>query len=103
MNIVIAPDSFKDCLSAKKVAGAIANGIKKVYANAIITQIPISDGGEGLLDALIVSTGGRLQTVKVKDPLLRNINAQYGILRDDSYFIYKGGHKYLFSITQFFF
>jgi glycerate kinase len=82
MNIVIAPDSFKDCLSAKKVAESIAKGIQKVNANAIITQIPISDGGEGLLDALVVSTGGKLRTVKVKDPLLRNINAQYGVLRD---------------------
>ena len=82
MNIVISPDSFKDCLPAEKVASSIAKGIQKVYPEAITTQIPISDGGEGLLDALVVSTGGKLQTVRVKDPLLRNINAQYGILTD---------------------
>ncbi len=82
MNIVIAPDSFKDCLPAEQVASSIAKGIKKVYPEAITTQIPISDGGEGLLDALVVSTGGKLYTVGVKDPLLRNINAQYGILTD---------------------
>ena len=62
MNIVIAPDSFKDCLSAKEVASSIAKGIQKVYPEAITTQIPISDGGEGLLDALVASTGGKLLT-----------------------------------------
>ncbi len=82
MNIVIAPDSFKDCLSATEVASSITKGIKKVYPEATTIQIPISDGGEGLLDALVVSTGGKLLTVNVKDPLLRAINAQYGILTD---------------------
>lgn len=82
MKIVVAPDSFKDCLSAKKVAENIAKGIYSVFPNAEIIKIPISDGGEGLLDALVEPSGGRLVSVSVKDPLFRNINANYGVLGD---------------------
>lgn len=82
MKIVVAPDSFKDCLSAKKVAENIAKGIYSVFPNAEIIKIPISDGGEGLLDALVEPSGGRLISISVKDPLFRNINANYGVLGD---------------------
>jgi len=82
MNITIAPDSFKECLSAKDVAANISIGLRKVMPNAIITEIPISDGGEGILDVLLASVGGRSVTVKVSDPMLRKIDAQYGILND---------------------
>lgn len=82
MKIVVAPDSFKDCLSAKKVAENIAKGIYSVFPNAEVIKIPISDGGEGLLDALVEPSGGRLISVSVKDPLFRNINANYGVLGD---------------------
>ena len=82
MNIVIAPDSFKNCLSAGKVANSIAKGVQKVIPQASILQIPISDGGEGLLEALVVSSGGKLVEINVRDPLNRIISAQYGILTD---------------------
>jgi len=82
MNIIIAPDSFKDSLSANAVAGHIVKGIKNVLPNASITQIPLSDGGEGLLEALVRPLNGQFIKVKVKDPLMRNIEAQYGILGD---------------------
>jgi len=84
MKIVIAPDSFKESLSAKAVAENIAIGIKKVLPRAETLQIPISDGGEGLLEALVPPLNGTLVTVMVKDPLLRPIRAQYGILGDDT-------------------
>ncbi len=82
MKIVVAPDSFKESLSAKNVARNIATAIAKIMPDATIIQIPISDGGEGLLEALVIPAGGRLITVGVKDPLLRNIYADYGILGD---------------------
>jgi glycerate kinase len=82
MNIVVAPDSFKESLSAKAVASNIATAIAKIMPEANILQIPISDGGEGLLEALVTPSEGKLIPVKVKDPLLRNIQAHYGILGD---------------------
>ncbi|NBC56897.1 MAG: glycerate kinase [Bacteroidetes bacterium] len=82
MNILIAPDAFKDSLSAKAVASHIAKGIKKVLPDAELTQIPLSDGGEGLLEALVTPLKGKLITVKVNDPLMRPIEASYGILGD---------------------
>ena len=82
MNIVVAPDSFKESLSAKVVASSISVAIEKVMPDANVIQIPISDGGEGLLEALITPSKGKLIPTKVKDPLLRNIEAHYGILGD---------------------
>lgn len=82
MNIVIAPDSFKESLSAKAVASNIAIAIEKIMPDANILQVPISDGGEGLLETLVTPSEGKLVSVNVKDPLLRNIRANYGILGD---------------------
>jgi len=82
MNVLVAPDSFKECLSAKEVAKHISKGILSVSPDAEVCQIPISDGGEGLLDALMQGIGGVLNPAMVKDPLLRNIQANFGILKD---------------------
>lgn len=82
MKIVVAPDSFKESLSATAVAKNIAIGIRKVLPEATLVEIPISDGGEGLLEALIEPLDGTLKNVYVKDPLMRNITAPYGILKD---------------------
>lgn len=83
MNIVIAPDSFKECLSAKEVAVNMALGVRKVFPDAIIREIPISDGGEGVLETLLNGVGGQKISVSVMDPLKRTITAEYGILKDD--------------------
>ncbi|MDL5513266.1 glycerate kinase [Arenibacter sp. M-2] len=83
MNIVVAPDSFKECLSAKEVASNIALGIKKVLPGSLIHEIPISDGGEGVLETLLNGVGGRRLSVAVFDPLMRQIIAEYGILNDN--------------------
>ncbi|PXX22068.1 glycerate kinase, partial [Arenibacter sp. ARW7G5Y1] len=71
MKIVIAPDSFKECLSAQEVAANIAVGIRKVAPNAEIFEIPISDGGEGVLEALLNGVGGQRIAISVLDPLMR--------------------------------
>lgn len=80
MKIVVAPDSFKNSLSAVKVADAIADGILNVSPNAQIVRLPMADGGEGTVDALVKATKGRKVTVNTKDPLMRDIEASYGFL-----------------------
>ena len=52
MNILVACDSFKDALPADAVCAAIARGLKQSHAHAVVTEMPLSDGGEGLLDML---------------------------------------------------
>jgi glycerate kinase len=80
MIIVVAPDSFKESLSAKAVATSIKNGILKVLPKATVIEIPVSDGGEGLLDALVEPLNGKRISVVVNDPLFRKIKAEYGIV-----------------------
>lgn len=82
MNIIVAPDSFKDCLSAKEVASCISKGIRRVCPDALIYEIPLSDGGEGLIDVLLESAEGKLISVPVRDPLGRPINAEFGLWKD---------------------
>ena len=84
MKILIAPDSFKECLTAQKVVTHIANGITEVIPEATLFKMPMSDGGEGILSVFIEKLGGTYVTLPVKDPLLRNVNAKYGILPDAS-------------------
>ena len=82
MRIVIAPDSFKECLSATKVAAAISEGIKRVVPEAEITCIPIADGGEGTVEALVAATSGKIVSAPSVDALNRPIQSFYGILGD---------------------
>jgi glycerate kinase len=82
IQIVVAPDSFKECLSATKVALAISEGIKRVFPTAGITCIPIADGGEGTVEALITATGGTIVPTPSVDALNRPIQSFYGILGD---------------------
>jgi len=82
MKILVAPDSFKESVSAIQVAEAISMGVLKIIPNAEIIKTPISDGGEGLLDALVNDKNGKIITVKVYDPLYRSIAAEYGILNE---------------------
>ena len=66
MNILIAPDSFKECLPASKVASSIADGINKINPNHNIEKIPISDGGEGSIEFLKKTAMVRLLNMKLK-------------------------------------
>ena len=83
MKIVIAPDSFKETLTAVEVAKAIKEGFEEIYPNATYECCPIADGGEGSLEALFSASGGRKKTVKVMGPLGDTITAEYGILSDE--------------------
>lgn len=82
MKIVIAPDSFKGSASAKQVAEALARGWRKVFPNAELVTVPMADGGEGTMEALVDATGGKMLEVEVSDPLGRPLSACFGILGD---------------------
>ena len=80
MRVVIAPDSFKECLSATKVTEAISVGIKRVTPEAEIVCIPIADGGEGTVESLVTATNGKIIYVPSVDALNRPIQSFYGVL-----------------------
>lgn len=82
MRILVAPDSFKGSLSAVVAAGAISAGVRRVWSEAIIEEVPLADGGEGTVDALIAATGGSRRRLTVRDPLGRPVTASFGILGD---------------------
>ena len=81
LNVLICPDSFKGTLSAKAVAEAISAGVRKVWPDARLTIMPLADGGEGTLDALLVNGGQRFKQL-VDGPQGTEIMAEWGILPD---------------------
>lgn len=82
MKIVIAPQAFKGSLSALQAADAIANGAQRVFPDAQLTRVPIADGGDGTLDALINATGGTFHEANVTGPLGSPVDARWGVLGD---------------------
>ncbi|HBN96077.1 MAG TPA: glycerate kinase [Firmicutes bacterium] len=82
MPIVIAPDSFKGSLTSAEVAEAMAKGVKRVLPQADMTLLPLSDGGEGLVDSLVVASGGRLAEFDVTGPLGTPVTAKMGLMGD---------------------
>ncbi|MGI2259322.1 glycerate kinase [Shewanella sp. GXUN23E] len=84
MKIIIAPDSFKESLSALDVARAIERGFKQVFPTADYHLVPMADGGEGTVDALVDATGGNKMQLEVTGPLGNRVLAQYGMLGDGS-------------------
>lgn len=82
MNIVIAIDSFKGSMTSVEAGNAAANGIRRYLPDADIRVIPVADGGEGTVDALIEGLGGKEKTAQVKNPLGRSVLAKYGIVGD---------------------
>lgn len=77
MRIVVAPDSFKECLPAREVAAVIADAARAVLPGADVVECPLSDGGEGLLDVLAAAFGGERMYARVPDPLGRPVQAAY--------------------------
>ena len=80
--IIIAPDSFKGSLTSAEVANAIELGIKRVAPNCEIVKVPIADGGDGTMDTLVSALGGKKIKIKVHDPLMRPIEAEYGLVKN---------------------
>jgi len=84
MNIVIAPDSFKETVSAQDVAMTIQKGFQRVFKNANFINIPLADGGEGTVEAMVSATNGKIIKVNVLDPLQRSIEAYYGLIDENT-------------------
>jgi glycerate kinase len=80
MRIVIAPNAFKGSLSAVEAAEAIAEGVRVVAPDADLVLVPIADGGDGTVDALVVATQGERRTVRVRGPLGDPVDAEYGLI-----------------------
>lgn len=83
MKVVIAPDSFKESLTAKQVCDAIQAGLARVWHDAKFVAIPVADGGEGTVQSLVDATQGRLVEVKVMGPQGKRVEAFYGMLGDN--------------------
>ncbi|WP_097410280.1 glycerate kinase [Escherichia coli] len=82
MKIVIAPDSFKESLSAEKCCQAIKAGFSTLFPDANYICLPIADGGEGTVDAMVAATGGNIVTLEVCGPMGEKVNAFYGLTGD---------------------
>ena len=83
MHIVIAPDSFKESLSALDVASAIEAGFRAIFPHARYTKVPMADGGEGTVQAMIDATAGRRIEHAVRGPLGEPVTAFYGLTGGD--------------------
>lgn len=83
MRIVVAPDSFKGSLTALEAANRIEAGLKAADKNFEIVKIPIADGGEGTVDALLAAAGGRKIECNVHGPLMEMRKAVFGIIGKD--------------------
>lgn len=80
MNILIATDSFKGCCTTLEVAAEFKKGILRVFPEASVSVLPVADGGEGTVDAVINAAGGRLAQAQVKGPLGEPVTAVFGVI-----------------------
>lgn len=80
MRVIVAPDSFKGSVSAIGVAQAMEQGILSVFPEAEIIKVPIADGGEGTVEALVAATGGQMLVKEVVGPLGHPVLAHWGML-----------------------
>jgi hypothetical protein len=87
MRVVIAPDSFKESLSAAGVADAIALGVRDAAPDAEVICVPMADGGEGSLDAVLDATGGERRSLQVRDAIGRPCQASWGWLGEGRAFV----------------
>ncbi len=82
MRVLIAPQAFKGSVDAVSVASAIARGLRRVWPDVECDELPLADGGEGTVRALVLATRGSVRTSRVHDPLGREIDAEWGVLGD---------------------
>ena len=82
MKIVIAPDSFKESISAPAAAEAIARGVKAAIPGAQTVCVPMADGGEGTVEAVLAAASGEARMQTVNDALGHKVDAVWGMLAD---------------------
>lgn len=80
MKFVLAPDSFKESMTAKKAALAMEKGVKAAFPDAECVIVPMADGGEGTVDSLVSLTNGEIIKTEVLGPLGEMVTAEYGLL-----------------------
>jgi glycerate 2-kinase len=80
MKVVVAPNEFKGSLTAPQAAAAIASGVREVFPDAEIFEIPVADGGEGTVEALVTAHRGEYRSVQVEGPLGEPVQATYGLI-----------------------
>ena len=90
MRIIVAPDSFKECLSSPQVAACMAAGARARWPEAEVVELPLADGGEGTLDILANALQATPMTAAVHDPLGRPVQARYAI----------SGHTAIIEVAQ---
>ena len=81
--VVVASDSFKGCLTSMQIAEGVEAGIRKCCPDCQVVKLAVADGGEGTVDALLETMGGRRVSAEVSDPLGRPCMAEYAILNDE--------------------
>ncbi|MBO4634060.1 MAG: glycerate kinase [Bacteroidales bacterium] len=79
MRIIIAPDSYKGCLSAREVSGAMAAAFRALHPDWEIIELPLADGGDGTLDVVLPALRGECREANVHDPLGRTVCARWGL------------------------
>ncbi|WP_437612481.1 glycerate kinase [Erwinia sp. V71] len=84
MKIVIAPDSYKESLSALEVATEIEAGFRDIFPDAQYVKLPVADGGEGTVEAMVAATEGKIVRLNVTGPLGEQVEAFYGLSGDES-------------------
>jgi glycerate 2-kinase len=82
MKIVIAPDSFKESMTAAEVCAAVEAGFRKVFGEVEYVHVPVGDGGEGTVQSVVDATDGRIVEVQATGPLGKKVDAFYGITGD---------------------
>lgn len=80
MKFVVAPDSFKESATSIEICDTIEAAIKSIMKEAVVIKVPMADGGEGTLDALMTQSSAKIMSVATTDALGNNINANYGLL-----------------------
>jgi glycerate 2-kinase len=84
MKVVIAPNAFKGTLTAPQAAAAIALGVREVFPEAEIVEIPVADGGDGTMEALVAANRGEYRRARVEGPLGDPVEARFGLIDSGS-------------------
>ena len=80
MKVVVAPNAFKGSLTASQAARAIAQGVRQAWPDAEVVEVPVADGGDGTMDALLAAHDGLAHKVEVEGPLGDPVEAAYGLI-----------------------
>jgi glycerate kinase len=79
MKIILAPDKFKGCMKSPQVCEILRRAFKEEFPEAEILSLPMADGGEGTVEALLSASGGELRCVRVSGPTGKEVEAQFGL------------------------